>query len=85
MHPGWMLLVDFGWDIAGWLGQLVDNILGISLPGFLALDALRGHWTTFTTWGDQLGQPLVAIHATRGCWSTWPGPIGTGSSPSCGT
>lgn len=65
MHPGWMLLVDFGWDIAGWLGQLVDNILGISLPGFLALDALRGHWTDFfTTWGAiSWASPLVAIHA----------------------
>ena len=65
MHPGWMLLVDFGWDIAGWLGQLVDNILGISLPGFLALDALRGHWTDFfTTWGSiSWASPLVAIHA----------------------
>jgi hypothetical protein len=65
MHPGWMLLVDFGWDIAGWLGQLVDNILGISLPGFLALDALRGHWTDFfDTWGSiSWASPLVAIHA----------------------
>ena len=65
MHPGWMLLVDFGWGIAGWLGQLVDNILGISLPGFLALDALRGHWTDFfTTWGAiSWASPLVAIHA----------------------
>lgn len=65
MHPGWMLLVDFGWDIAGWLGQLVDNILGISLPGFLALDALRGHWTDFfTTWGAiSWASPLTAIHA----------------------
>lgn len=65
MHPGWMLLVDFGWDIAGWLGQLVDNILGISLPGFLALDALRGHWTDFfTTWGSiSWASPLTAIHA----------------------
>jgi hypothetical protein len=65
MHPGWMLLVDFGWGIAGWLGQLVDNILGISLPGFLALDALRGHWTDFfTTWGAiSWASPLTAIHA----------------------
>lgn len=65
IHPGWMLLVDFGWDIAGWLGQLVDNILGISLPGFLALDALRGHWTDFfDTWGSiSWASPLVAIHA----------------------
>ena len=65
MHPGWMLLVDFGWDIAGWLGQLVDNILGISLPGFLALAALRGHWTDFfTTWGAiSWASPLTAIHA----------------------
>lgn len=65
IHPGWMLLVDFGWDIAGWLGQLVDNILGISLPGFLALDALRGHWTDFfDTWGAiSWASPLTAIHA----------------------
>lgn len=65
MHPGWMLLVDFGWGIAGWLGQLVDNILGISLPGFLALDALRGHWTDFfDTWGAiSWASPLTAIHA----------------------
>lgn len=65
IHPAWMLLVDFGWDIAGWIGQLLDNVFGISLPGFLALDELRGHWTTFfTAWGAiNWTNPLTGIHA----------------------
>jgi len=65
IHPAWMLAVDFGWDIAGWFGQLIDNILGIKSPGWFALDELRAHWTDFfTTWGSiSWASPLVAIHA----------------------
>ena len=65
IHPAWMLLVDFGWDIGGWLSQIVENIFGISLPGFFALADLRAHWTTFfTAWGAiNWSNPLAGIHA----------------------
>lgn len=65
IHPAWMLAVDFGWDIAGWFGQLIDNILGIELPGWFALDDLRAHWTGFfTAWGAiNWTNPLAGIHA----------------------
>ncbi len=64
IHPAWMLLVDFGWDVAAWVGHIVRNIFGINLPGFLALDELRAHWTGFfTTWNAiNWSNPLFGIH-----------------------
>lgn len=65
IHPAWMLAVDFGWDIAGWFGQLIDNILGIESPGWFALYELRAHWTTFSTaWGAiNWTNPAAGLHA----------------------
>lgn len=65
IHPAWMLFVDFGWAIGGWFTQLIDNLLGIGMPGWFALDDLRAHWTTFfTAWGAiNWTNPLAGIHA----------------------
>ena len=65
IHPGWMLFVDFGWAIGGWFSQLIDNLLGIGMPGWFALDDLRAHWTTFfTAWGAiNWTNPLAGIHS----------------------
>lgn len=63
IHPAWMLVVDFFWGIAGWLGQIIRNILGINLPGFLAFDTLRSIWTTFFNVWSQISwsNPIAAI------------------------
>lgn len=65
IHPAWMLTVDFGWGVAGWLGQLIANVFGINLPGFLALDQLRTTWTTFfNTWAAiNWTNPAAGLHA----------------------
>lgn len=65
IHPAWMLFVDFAWAIGGWFSQLINNLLGIGMPGWFALDDLRAHWTTFfTAWGAiNWTNPLVGIHS----------------------
>lgn len=67
MHPGWKLVVDFAWDVADWSAQVLANITGISWPGFLGLDALRGHWAAFSTAWEAVNwaNPLTGIH---GAW-----------------
>lgn len=64
MHPAWKLLVDFGRALTDWALQALANLTGISLPGFLALDELRGHWNQFfTAWdGINWSHPLTGIH-----------------------
>lgn len=65
IHPAWMLVVDLGWDMLASFGNLLNDLLGINLPGFFALTELRGYWSKFfNAWSAiNWGNPINGLHS----------------------